>query len=402
MSDPIDRLLDAAETGKSIIKNRDILQTTYIPNTIQHRNSEQEQVTQSLLPILKQSRPSNLLVYGKPGTGKTLVVKKVISKIQKKVEKTNFPIKLLYSNSIEETSLSGFLVSLGRQLGLTTKELPTTGLALDEVFKRLLHKIEEEKLNAVFVIDEIDNLADLVAKSGKDILYQLTRANERLKQGSLTLVGISNTLTFKEKLDPRVISSLGEEEIVFTNYNQEQIKKILEERINEAFVDNSIEEGTINLCAAKASRVSGDARRAIALLRVAGEIAERQQSDKVKPKHVEEAAKKIEEDKEEITLKSYTLHEKLVMIAIMKANGSSTGEIYSTYKNLCNITRQEELTNRRITQMLSEIDLDGLITGRIVHQGIHGRTKKYTLATSITPQKIKKIYGKELTFQDII
>jgi len=402
MSDPVDRLLDAAESGKSIIKNRDILQTTYIPNTIQHRNSEQEQVTQSLLPILKQSRPSNLLVYGKPGTGKTLVVKKVISKIQKKVEKTNFPIKLLYSNSIEETSLSGFLVSLGRQLGLTTKELPTTGLALDEVFKRLLHKIEEEKLNAVFVIDEIDNLADLVAKSGKDILYQLTRANERLKQGSLTLVGISNTLTFKEKLDPRVISSLGEEEIVFTNYNQEQIKKILEERINEAFVDNSIEEGTINLCAAKASRVSGDARRAIALLRVAGEIAERQQSDKVKPKHVEEAAKKIEEDKEEITLKSYTLHEKLVMIAIMKANGSSTGEIYSTYKNLCNITRQEELTNRRITQMLSEIDLDGLITGRIVHQGIHGRTKKYTLATSITPQKIKKIYGKELTFQDII
>ena len=117
---------------------------------------------------------------------------------------------------------------------------------------------------------------------------------------------------------------------------------------------------------------------------------------------LEEAAKKIEEDKEEITLKSYTLHEKLVMIAIMKANGSSTGEIYSTYKNLCNITRQEELTNRRITQMLSEIDLDGLITGRIVHQGIHGRTKKYTLATSITPQKIKKIYGKELTFQDII
>ena len=55
MSDPIDRLLDAAESGKSIIKNREILHFTYIPNTIFHRNSEQEQVTQSLLPILKQS-----------------------------------------------------------------------------------------------------------------------------------------------------------------------------------------------------------------------------------------------------------------------------------------------------------------------------------------------------------
>ncbi len=400
MSDPIDRLLDAAESGNIIIQDREILHFTYMPDMIRHRDAEQETVTQSLLPILRQSRPSNLLVYGKPGTGKTLVVRKVISKIQTRVEKSNFPIKLIYTNTKEETTLYGLLVSMGRQLGIHEKDLPTTGLAISEVFKRALNKINQDQLNTIFVIDEIDYLAQLVSKTKKDILYQLIRANERLSAGFLTIVGISNDLTFKEKLDPRVISSLGEEEVVFPNYNTEQIKKILQERIDKAFVPGSVEEPALNLCAALAGSEHGDARRAIDLIRVAGEIAERRQLSRVTTNHVREASQKIDENKEEASLRSYPLHEKLLILAIIRANGSSTGEIYASYRNLCKTVGRDNLTQRRITQMLSEIELSGIISGRLIHQGIHGRTKKYKI--TVSTEMVKKTFQDDLTLHDII
>jgi cell division control protein 6 len=399
--DPIDKLLDDAQSGKSLFRNREALHFAFIPDIILHREEEQKKVTQSLLPLLKKARPSNLLVYGKPGTGKTLVVKKVLGKIQERVKKESFPIELLYANAKEETTLYGLLVKFGRQLGLTSqKELPTTGLSISEVFNRIISAIEKNGFNTVFVVDEIDYLAELVSKSGKDVFYSLTRANERLKKGSLTLIGISNDLTFKERLDPRVLSSLSEEEIVFTNYTVDQIKEILTERIKMAFIPNSIEQAAINLCSAMSGQEHGDARRAIDLLRVAGEIAEREQSDSVKEEHIRKASLKMEEDKETTALNSYPLHEKLLILAVMKANGNSTGEIYQSYKNLCKATRQKELTQRRITQMLSEIEMTGLISGKIIHQGMHGRTKKFTL--TLNADTVKKAFKEDLTLEDLL
>ena len=407
VNDPVDRLLDAAQSGKTLIRNRDVLHFTHIPETILHRDPEQEKITQSLLPILMNSRPSNLLVYGKPGTGKTLVIKKVLSKVQKRVEEGKFPIKLAYTNAKQETTLYGLLVSFGRQLGLLSQKtnnekmwLPTTGLSISEVFNRILYIIKKHEINAVFVIDEIDYLAELIQKTGKDVLYQITRANERLETGSLTLIGVSNDLTFKERLDPRVISSLSEEEIVFTNYDLDQIKHILHARIQMAFANGVVSEATLNLCSAMAARESGDARRAIDLLRVAAEIAERTQNDTISEEHVRNASQKIEEDKEIVALRSYPLHEKLLIMAIMKSSEISTGEVYSTYKNLCKDVGQKELTQRRTTQMLSEIEMSGIISGRIVHQGTHGNTKKFK--TTIPLDIIKNTFKNEPILQDIL
>ena len=367
---------------------------------INHRDAEQKKVAQSLLPILKQSKASNLLVYGKPGTGKTLVIKKILSQIDERVNRSQFPIGLAYSNAKEETTIYGLLISLGRQLGLGDKAMPSTGLAVSEIFKRILAAVSKGGLNVIFVIDEIDHLVKMVTKSNNDILYQLTRANERIKSGSMTIVGISNDLTFKERLDPRVISTLREEEVVFANYTVSQIRSILEERMKAAFVAGAVSEQALNLCAAMAGREHGDARRALDLLRVAGEIAEREQAHSVMESHIRDASSKIEENKEITALKSYPLHEKLLILAVMRAQGSSTGEIYATYKGLARTIRQAELTNRRVTQMLSEIEMSGIMSGRIVHQGLHGRTKKHRL--TVSSEMVRETFKDDLVLADLL
>jgi len=398
--DPIDSLLDAAQMGRSLITDRSILHFTHMPDAIQHRDEEQKAVAQVLLPILKGSRPSNLLVYGKPGTGKTLVVRKVISKIQQRAKDSDFPIRLVYTNAKDETTLGGLLVSLGKQLGMDQKRLPVTGLAISEVFKRILQETDQNGLNVIFVIDEIDHLARLVGKTGKDVLYQLTSANERLADGTTTLVGISNDLSFKENLDARVISRLADEEVVFTSYTTEQIRRILEERVSEAFAPDSVEGAALNLCAALAGSEHGDARRAIDMLRVAGEIAERAGAERVTDSHIRDASRKMEEDKEMTALRSYPLHEKLLILAIMRMDNSSTGEVYAHYRSLCGTTAATPLTQRRVTQMLSEIELSGIISGKIASQGVHGRTKRHRL--TVSPQTVKSAFSGDTSLCDIL
>lgn len=398
--DVIDSLLDAAEKSKPLLVNRNALHYSYIPDTIQHRNPELTQVTKSLIPILKQSRPSNILVYGKPGTGKTMVVKKILQKIQYRVKDTPFPIKLVYSNSKEETTLYGLLLSFGRQLGMDEKVLPWTGISISDVFRRILANIEENKLNVIIVIDEVDFLVRLMSRGNKDILYHITRSNERLTAGSVTLVGISNDLTFKDRLDPRVISSLGEEEVVFTNYSMDQLHSILSDRVRVAFTPGVVVDSATNLCAAMAGREHGDARRAIDLLRVAGEIAERDQANTVTAKHIRLAYQKIEDDKETTAIASYPLHEKIAILSVMRSDGATTGALYTTYKDICGKMRQKALTQRRITQMLSEIEMSGIISGRLIHQGKHGNTKKFKL--TISPNKVRTTLADDDMLSEII
>lgn len=386
--DILNTIFDSAIKNKNIIKNRQVLTIDYVPDKLLFRTKESTAIAQSLSVILKKGRPSNLLIFGKPGTGKTAVVKNVIEHLYKKTNEMDINLKVPFINAKNSNTPYKILYEIAELLGINKEgkiQVYFTGLSMSEATDRILDFIRRRSIKVVIVIDEIDSL---VNRKGDDIVYNFTRANERISSDQfISLIGISNSLTFKDKLDPRVKSSLSEEELVFNPYTIEQLKQILIDRCKLAFYDNVIPIGVINLCAAIAGRETGDARKAIDLLRVAAEIAERSMTLKISENHIRSAQQKIDSDTNYEILRNSTLHTKLVILSIIKSKNGSTGEIYTVYEYFCSKIQQEPLTQRRMTQIVGELDQLGLITTNIVNQGRYGRTQRIKLHIHISSVK---------------
>jgi len=398
-------------TNDSLFLNKTTLQSNYSPETIPHRDQQIEAVASVLAPSLRGERASNLFIFGKTGTGKTLSVQHVRDKIIEKTKKMGQDnLTFLYVNcKLKKVADTEYRI-IAELINALGGKVPSTGLPTDAVYSRFIEMIDGKKQVIILVLDEIDQA---VKKISDNFIYTLTRMNSELKNAQISLVGISNSLTFMDNIDPRVRSSLGEEEIVFSPYNALQLQDILNERASLSFKKGVLEGGVIAKCAAYAAREHGDARRALDLLRVAGELAEREGSKKVELKHIDMANQKIERDKMLDVIESEPTQFQLVLYAIMglddkretrrKNKGDMiddrvfTGDVYNAYQEVCEKTKNEVLTQRRIGDILGEFDMLGIINARVLSKGRHGRTREIKLMLNTgVKEKAREILEKGL------
>ncbi|MEM2874596.1 MAG: ORC1-type DNA replication protein [Candidatus Hadarchaeales archaeon] len=389
-------LFHAILETKPIFRNREYLRPSYTPEELPHREEQINQLARILAAPLRGETPSNVFIYGKPGTGKTASVRYVGRELEGISHKAPLKAGVIYLNcEIVNTpyrvlaNLSDYFLSrLEKTRGeefLKSASLPSrvpmTGWPTDEVYKSFYKALDEERQLAVIVLDEVDKL---VKRCGDDLLYLLTRMNADLSQAKVAVVGISNDTNFMEYLDPRVRSSLSEEEIIFPAYNALQLRDILEKRARMSFVDGVIGEGVVQLCAAHAAREHGDARRALDLLRAAGEIAEVEGAEKVTIEHVRKAHAKIEQDQMVEVIRTLPAQSKLVLYSIVCLMERTprrivSGDVYNVYREMCEGSGFEALTHRRVSDLISELDMLGIIEARIINRGRHGRTKEIKL-----------------------
>jgi archaeal cell division control protein 6 len=395
----IDKIFDSF-VGNNLFKDKSVLQANYSPESILHRSGQVETMASILGPCLKGERASNLFLYGKTGTGKTLSAKYLGERLEGRVREGGGEyLKFLYINcKLRKVSDTEYRI-IAELINALGEKVPATGLPTGDVYSKFVELIDSKKQIVVIVLDEIDQA---VKKISDSFIYTLTRMNSELKNAQVSLIGISNSLTFMDDLDPRVRSSLGEEELVFPPYNALQLRDILMERCGWAFIEGGLEDGVIAKCAAYAAREHGDARRALDLMRVAGEIAVRDGKDRVEMKHIDEANQKIERDKMLDIIESEPTQFQLVLYAIMALDGKTketiyTGDVYNKYQEICEIVKNEILTQRRVSDILGEFDMLGLINARVVRKGRQGRMREIKLALSPSiKDKAKEILEKSL------
>jgi len=374
MSDIIDEVISTFRVS-SIFKNRDYLMPDYVPDELPHREEQIKKVASILAPLYRGEKPNNIFIYGLTGTGKTAVTKFVLSNLHRK-----FPEKFryIYINTRQSDTPYRILADLLEALSI---KVPFTGLSIAELYRRLIKAMNEYNLPIVIVLDEIDAF---IKKYNDDILYRLSRINSEINKSKVSIIGITNDVKFVDSLDPRVKSSLGEEELVFPPYNADELEDILRKRAQMAFNNGVVSDNVIKLCAALAAREHGDARRALDLLRVAGEIAERLRDSKVKEEYVYMAKTEIERDRVHDIILTLPFHSKLVLAAVvLKSNDGdilTTGAVYEEYLSLARKLGIEAITQRRVSDILNELDMVGILTAKVVNRGRYGKTKEIKLA----------------------
>jgi len=385
----LDDIFENFVKSAKLFKDREVLRHDYLPNKLPHRESQIRLLGAAVAPVLKDARCSNIFIYGKTGSGKTAVTKYVLGHLEAKAKEYGASVRFCYVNCRMIGTEYRIFANLSQSVGL---KVPFTGLSVGEVFDRFRTGLDVSKTLFIVVLDEIDTL---IKDRGDSLLYELTRINEMLHKSRVSIIGISNDLRLKEFLDPRVFSSLSEEEMIFRPYDASELRNILRERSKLSFHEGALSEAALNVCSALAAAEHGDARRALDLLRVAGEVAERQGAKSITEEHVKEAEKNIEHNRVVEALKNLTLHSKLVLLSVYQLNKSSatTGEIYDVYNKLCDELGAGLLTQRRLGTLVNELDSMGLLNAKVVSMGRYGRTKKIRLEISRT--LIKDVFGSD-------
>jgi len=361
------------DDDQRILKDAQVLSPDYVPAQLIGRKKEITDLAKIFKPIDFKGYPSNALLFGKSGSGKTVVVKFLLHKLMERLESKKLmdhPLRWAYIQCKKHRTEIKVLYEIIKQLDPKT-QVPRTGLAPSEYYDALWEIIRDQNISLVLVLDEIDAL------QAGDLLYNLSRAGESHQlpeRHFLTTIGISNNFDYGNSLDSRTQSSMIFKDVIFDTYNAEQIKAILCDRVKLAFFKGAIANETIELCAAISARAHGDARKAIDLLRAASLYAEENDFSQVLPEHIDKAFEGLDDDRLMRIVTNLPLHDKIVILSILKNTNynkpiTNVSKVTNMYYKICDFINEKRKGRTTVSNKIGEFETMGFIKVLSVKRG---------------------------------
>jgi orc1/cdc6 family replication initiation protein len=255
--------------------------------------------------------PAFIELHGPPGTGKTTTVTEVAKAVTAKSD----GLKTVFVNLKECRSLFSAANQILFEL-TGTKEPQVVGL--DGVFAKLWSSVRKYKL-LILILDEIDAIFEEKRYRPSDFVYRFLRRRETAETPLVCLITLANRLMGIESLlESRVRSRMGTRAVHFPPYREEELLAILEAR-RGAFRPDGLALGVLERCARHAAEEHGDARRALDLLRVAGEKADEAGAPCVEIDHVMQAIRALDREGVEPVIRKLPGQERLVLVALCDA-----------------------------------------------------------------------------------
>jgi cell division control protein 6 len=347
-----------------IFVNKELLEISHLPDEdrIVGRDEEISQLANAVNPAIFGQSPSNVLIYGKTGTGKSLCAKYISGRLVDTAKEEDVDATFAYVDCAQDGTETQAVQTIADTVNTPETDIyiPDKGISTATYYKRLWKILDGQYDVVLVILDEIDKLED------DAILMQLSRAGEagKIEDCKIGVMGISNKIKYKDRMDERVKSSLCEREFVFPPYDASQLNDIMEAR-SDAFHEGVLEEGVIPRAAALAAREHGDARKAIDILRYAGEIAQSTNAETVSEEFVVQARERAETDRFRELLSGSTPHSRYVLqaLTILSLNhteddsenaGFRTTRIYEVYEEICRQENSDALSLRRVRDLLKE------------------------------------------------
>ena len=173
----------------SLVKNKKILQSSYIPENLPHRDDKINEIVEIVAPSLNKDKPSNILIIGKTGTGKTAVMN-YIGKELKKADPDEESCSFIYINCEIVDTPYGILYNIANQIiSDPSRKIPFTGWSSEKILSELTSYVDEKNKIFIIVLDEIDRSFQ---KNGDDIFYYLTSINDKLQNSTVSIIGITS------------------------------------------------------------------------------------------------------------------------------------------------------------------------------------------------------------------